>query len=351
MASRPTTGEGAIARAAAWREVAALGGVRVPTGYRGVETECSDLMDRAALLPAAWEGVLAIAGADWRTFLHNLLTQDIRALDAGTVRPAALADRKGHLEADLWVAATPEGDGRLRLRRDLMASVLALFDRHRFREQVEWREAGGESARFLLLGPSAPAAAAACGIAADAPAVGRHEWLEWFEVRETAAREYLLSVPVEQVAALVDRLAPHAPLVGFDAFHRVRLIRGVAWFGFEADPARLVPETGLLDRVSYTKGCYLGQEPLARAHYQGALNWMLHRFALGAAPSGLPLDLVDSAGDRLGWIASSAPRGDGAIGLGYLHRRALDPPRELSTRDGVPVQDLGEARPPEQLSA
>jgi len=347
----PTTWGDEVARASAWRAIDALGGLHVPTGYREIEAECADLTERAAILPAPWEGLVGLTGAEWRPFLHNLLTQDIRGLAAGAARPAALADRKGHLQADLWIGATSDGQARLRVRRELLASVLALFDQHRFREQVEWREVGEESARFLLLGPGAPAAAEGCGISEQASAVGQHEKLEWLEIRETQAREFLLSVPVDRVGELLATLAPRATLVGFDAFHRARLARGAAWFGFEADNARLVPETGLVDRVSYAKGCYLGQEPLARAHYQGALNWTLRRLALGALPAELPSDLVDEAGERFGWIASTAALSKGAIGLGYLHRRALDPPRDLRTRDGVPVQDLGEARPPVQLSA
>ena len=331
----------------AQREVEALGGLTVASAFRSLAEEHADLLERAALLPAPWEGCLDFSGRDWRSFLHNLLTQDIRGLTDATVRPSAFADRKGHLLADLWVGAAGS-EGRVRLRVDRRDLVLGLLERHRFSEQVTWSDPRRDHAAFLLLGPRAEEAARHAGLAVDDRSVGRADEVDWLEIRELERRELLLQVPARKAEELIARLAPHAPLVGFDAFHLSRLERGIAWFGFEADESRLVPETGLADRISYNKGCYLGQETLARLHYQGSLNWKLVRLSIESAVESPPVDLVNPGQERVGWIASLARGLDGRfVGLGYLHRKARDNGDAVSLSTGAPVEIRGEVVPPE----
>jgi tRNA-modifying protein YgfZ len=122
--------------------------------------------------------------------------------------------------------------------------------------------------------------------------------------------------------------------VGWDAFDRARIDAGRAWMGLDVDAERLVPEPAWDDHVSYTKGCYLGQETLARLHYQGRLNWRLARFDW--AGPGVPhgTDLRDTGGDRQGWVTSVQDRKDGCRSLGFLHRRVWEGALVLALPDG-----------------
>ena len=111
--------------------------------------------------------------------------------------------------------------------------------------------------------------------------------------------------------------------IGADAFEIARVEAGVPRFGAEIDESVLPAETGLVDRaVSFTKGCYVGQEPVARLHYRGHPNRHLRRLVGldGGLPS-VPAEIV--LGERVvGRLTSVAqpPGGGPAVGLGYVRR-------------------------------
>ena len=129
--------------------------------------------------------------------------------------------------------------------------------------------------------------------------------------------------------------------MGWDAFDRARIDAGRAWMGLDVDSERLVPEPGWDDHISYAKGCYLGQETLARLHYQGRLNWGLARLRWSGPPVPRGSELRDSgSAGRLGWVTSIQPDESGCRALGFLHRRAREEAIELFLPDGRPVTEV-----------
>ena len=118
------------------------------------------------------------------------------------------------------------------------------------------------------------------------------------------------------VAAMVADARP----AGADAWEAFRIEAGVPRLGAEVDEAVLPAETGLVERtVSFTKGCYVGQEPVARLHYRGHANRRLARLAFPGPPPALPAVLLD--GEReVGRVTSAF----GPAGLGYVRREVED---------------------------
>ncbi|MGH3106014.1 MAG: YgfZ/GcvT domain-containing protein, partial [Rubrobacteraceae bacterium] len=111
-----------------------------------------------------------------------------------------------------------------------------------------------------------------------------------------------------------------------------RIEAGVPRFGSDITPENFPAEAGILERaVSFEKGCYPGQETVARMHYRGHPNRELHRFVVEGTPPGSGAEIAQS-GRQVGWITSVAPLPvDGKIlALGYLHRNA-DPRGELES--------------------
>jgi folate-binding protein YgfZ len=301
----------------------------------------------AGILPAPWERYLRVTGRDARALLQNLLTQDIASLAPGRSAPAALASPKGHLLCPLRVLARDDGSFDLRVQSDRIARLVEALDRHRIREQASWT-ARPEGAAFLLLGPGAGALGRALGLDLEE---GTREGGEaspfgpealWMRVRETGSSDLLIFLPPDQLGRFweASRAAvPPGRPVGWSAFNLARIEAGRAWFGLDADEHRLVPEPGYDDHVSYTKGCYLGQETLARLHHLGKLNWKIRTLAIeGEAPPVRGVDLLTTGSDRVGWITSVARHPAGGFrALGYLHRRFLENPGALRLRDGSPV--------------
>ena len=124
--------------------------------------------------------------------------------------------------------------------------------------------------------------------------------------------------------------------VGFDALEALRVERGIPRFGCDYGPENFPQETGLEEAVSYTKGCYLGQEVVARIHYRGGVQKMLRGlvFAGERAPEPGAALLVD--GREAGTIGSvvRSPGLDRMVGLAILHRRAAAAGTRLEVAGG-----------------
>ena len=117
---------------------------------------------------------------------------------------------------------------------------------------------------------------------------------------------------------------------GLDAFETVRIAAGVPRFGTDISPDNFPGECGILERaVSFKKGCYPGQETVARMYYRGHPNRTLHRFAV-EGPSPEPDTPVEQNGKPVGRVTSVAPllTAGRRFALGYLTRNA-DPESPL----------------------
>lgn len=307
-------------------------GASVP---RRLSDEDTERLQGAALLPAPWERRIVVTGRDASRFLHNMLTQDVAGMPISAVRPFAQADRKGHPIAEGWIWREEPERFVLRIADPFVGALLDLFDRHRIMERVEWRVPPAGTP-FLLVGPRAAAVLGGEAEAGRLPEFGEDAC--WIRVREITLADRVVfgSVPFATVSAWL----PGALPVGWDAFDRARIEAGRAWMGLDVDSERLVPEPGWEDRISYAKGCYLGQETLARLHYQGRLNWNLARLRGSGTPIPPGTELRDSDSGRLGWVTSVQPDGAGWIALGFLHRRARDDARGLFLPDGRTVTEL-----------
>lgn len=299
--------------------------------------EDAERLETAGLLPAPWERRLVVTGRDSARFLHNMLTQDVVGMPIGSVRPVALADRKGHAvaEGSLWREESERFV--LRIAAPFVPIVLDVFDRHRIMERLEW-SVPPAGTPFLLVGPRA--ASILGGEEAEAgrlPEFGEDAC--WMRVREVTALDRIVfgAVPLATATAWLSGVLP----IGWDAFDLARIDAGRAWMGLDVDSERLVPEPGWDDHISYAKGCYLGQETLARLHYQGRLNWSLARLRWSGPSVARGSEMRDSsASARLGWVTSIQPHETGCHALGFLHRRVGEESIALFLPDGRPVTEV-----------
>ena len=161
----------------------------------------------------------------------------------------------------------------------------------------------------------------------------------------------LLATPPEAQAAWDAAVAGGAVPIGAETRETLRIERGLPRFGVDFDGSNLPAEAGVVERaISFTKGCYIGQEPIVRLAHRGHANRELRRLRLDEVPE-LPATLLE--GEReVGRLTSSAglPEG-GAAALGYVRRAVADGAQlvALDARGGrVAARDAGrvaEGRP------
>jgi tRNA-modifying protein YgfZ len=290
------------------------------------------LTEGVALVDRSERGKLALTGPEAKTFLNGQVTNDVEALEPGTGCYAALLTNKGKMLGDLRVIHTTRPTPELWLDTERVA-LQALFDTIR-RGSVGWQaelhKRTLQQALLLLVGPHAPEAV---GGAVGPEHANRGGEIGGAEVLLIATDAGVDIVCAAEDAAAV-RAALDVPEVPEAAAEVVRVEAGRPRYGIDLDDGTIPQEAGLNDRaVSFTKGCYVGQETVARLHYRGKPNRHLRGLRLSTAvPQGTPLEL----GEReVGRLASSvvSPR-HGPIGLALVRREA-SPGDELTAGEAT----------------
>jgi folate-binding protein YgfZ len=306
--------------------------------YRQLREECG-LLDRSG------RGKLVVSGPEAAEYLQGQLTNDIEAIAPGKGLYAALLDRKGHMQADMRVLRPPSvpfaaqaGERNSQLWLDTEPEALEAVRRHlstyKIGRQVEVADVTTERAILSLIGPrsveiagSAPLPENACeGLTvggAECLAVGTHNGVD------------LVAAAAERDRVWEALLGAGAVEVSPEAAEIVRIEAGRPRFGAEMGTETMPAEAGIVERaVSFTKGCYIGQETVARLHYKGKPNRHLRGLRLSApARPGAPLRLGEKEVGTLGGSAVSPALGP--IGLAILRREAEPGATVAVGEDGV----------------
>jgi folate-binding protein YgfZ len=245
----------------------------VVAAYAEVELEYAAIRSGVALVDGPQRGTLVLRGADRVDFVNRLVTQEVKKLADGAVARAFLTNRKGRIDADLVVARLPDMVVIDTLAHDVAALRDALEKMH-FGEDIAFESRAETHARIALHGPKAEGALKALGIAGSADAWSAplgDARVEIWRVDEFGAAGYELSVPRTHVASLWRSLVTFgARPAGWFATNTARLEAGTPCFRIDFGPTNLPHESGVLEsRVSFTKGCYPGQEVVARMHNLG----------------------------------------------------------------------------------
>jgi tRNA-modifying protein YgfZ len=287
------------------------------------------LLEGCGLLNRSERGKLALTGSDAVEFLNGQVTNELMTLHPGEGRYAAFLTHKGKMLGDLRILAV--GDSEQPAPSELLldterSSLQALFDmigRFKVGYQVELHKRTLERGLLSLIGPDAVAVAGADELPdvehANVPVeLGAVVALA---VRTDVGVDLICDAPDtdELAGALRER---GAVVVSEQAAECLRIEHGRPRFGIDLDETVIPQEAGLNERaVSFTKGCYVGQETVARLHYRGKPNRHLRGLRLSEpAASGEELRLGERPVGRLGSTAIS-PR-LGPIALALVRREA-----------------------------
>jgi tRNA-modifying protein YgfZ len=310
--------------------------------YRVLTEECG-LVDRSEL------GKLALAGSEAKTMLQGQVTNDVEALEAGRGCYAAFLTQKGKMLGDLRVLDL--GDELLLVcERIALQQLFNLLRRARVGYDAELHKRTLERGLISLVGPGARRVASSGDLdtAEHANRAARIGEAAVVLVATDVGVDVLCDAEdTERVAqTLAERGATPVAEAGVEL---LRVERGRPRYGVELDDSVIPQEAGLNERaVSFTKGCYVGQETVARLFYRGKPNRHLRALRLSEpVEPGTPLRLD---GRELGRVASAvvSPR-FGPIGLALVRREA-EPGAVLTAGDSgataeVVVPPIGPADP------
>jgi folate-binding protein YgfZ len=330
-----------------------VGGHSVVLTYSGVAAEYEALRTRAIVIDRSQRSRMRITGPRAAETLTGLVTNDVVALEPGHGHYAAALTPKGKIIADVRVFR--EDDGLLvDTGPRAAAGWLAVVRKYVNPRLAPYRDESAALRDVGVFGPNARHVVAAM-TGANAAALGLLPHYSHATVAVDGARVLVARVPevgVEGFELIV-------PAEAFDAFWRLALDAGAepaglaAWevgrveagrpeWGLDIDDTTIPQEANFddLHAISYTKGCYTGQELVARVHFRGHVNRHLRGLrAAGAEPPPTGAQLVDADGRLVGDVRTgvSSPR-LGGIALAMV-RREVEPGASLTAR-----WDGGESR-------
>ena len=312
-----------------------VAGRELPLRVAGAGAEYQAARESLALADGGDRGLIRMQGADLVDFLQRTLSSDLNKLAEGGGQWSSLLDGKGHWISDLLLFRLPDAEGEpvilIDCPHDRVATLLQRIDMMHFGEAITFEEV--HAARLLTLGPGSQAIEFAIEPAEEA---GDHcHWISRPD-RGVLCRE--LVGPLEAVRATAERLyAEGAVPTGWVVLDILRVEAAQPRWGTDFDGESILPETGEWHRASLAKGCYAGQEVVAKVDTYGEAPRQLVLLDFGENAQPLRgATLQDSEDKPVGTVTSWvwSPLRDRAIGLGVVKRRALREGSELRAISG-----------------
>jgi folate-binding protein YgfZ len=326
-----------------------LVGMEAVADYGDPAAEHAALGHTVGIIDLSFRGRLCLTGADRVRLLHGQVTNDIQRLKTGDGCYAAFTSPKGKLQADVNVYALAQ-ELLLDVEPGLIPMLQARFDHHIVADDVQVVDVAPYYGLISIQGPLAARLPEKLGVGLEIPesphavrhvsepAIGD---LYLARCSRTGGDGFDLFVPSDAMAMVFDRLLLAARqeggrAIGWSALDLARVEAGIPRFGVDMDESNLPPEAGLdRDGISYSKGCYIGQETIARLRTYGQVAKALRGIRLEGDPANLPAkgDRLLKEGREVGYLTSvvRSPNA-GPVALGYVRRECNNPGTALTVR-------------------
>jgi folate-binding protein YgfZ len=302
----------------------------------------------AGIFQLSERGLIEVGGGDRVRWLDGMLSNDVTSLQAGGEHSGCYATTltaKGRIVADMHVLVRGETFW-LETAAAAVNRLLEHLERHLIADDVQLRDIGTSVDRLAVEGPLAGqllerATGAALDLAADCYKVVRIGETEVVAARYGWSGEvgYQLLVPAgsgEAVAGEIEAAGTESALifVGEKTLEVLRIEAGIPRFGTEIDETVLPAEARLGRAVARSKGCYVGQEVVARMETAGRVSHLLVGLAMGEGPIPEPGSEITVDGKRVGEVTSSCRSAlAGSIALGFVRAAHSATGTELCAAD------------------
>ncbi len=321
-------------------KLAEFGGCVLPEAFSSFEKEYRAAKEAVALFDTNWHAVFYLTGRDRVKYLHAVTSNNIQALPEGRGTLALLLNHQGHVLSELEIYVQPQ---RVIVRTHISARerTAATLEKYIISSDVKIEDSTEKMGSIAVEGPRAAAIIEqACRIELeDLPdgsikdAALEHvpcQLLRRSHFGETGAefmvrQDWLPSLWGKLLAAV--KIHGGEP-IGMAALNSLRLEAGVPWFPADFNEAMIPHEAALENtHVSFTKGCYTGQEIVERVRSRGHVNRkrVMLKFSTPSVP--MPGTKLRAGGAEVGSITSAAfsPAAGTAIGMGYVRREQFSP--------------------------
>jgi folate-binding protein YgfZ len=294
---------------------------------RSVPAEYAAFDEGAALVDLSRKTILQLTGKDPLGMLDAVLTNDVPKDGARGVY-ALLLNPKGRIQADLRVLKSA-GDVLVITEPEGAVAAKELLGRYAPFSRVKVEDLSEADTPWGILGLYGPRAKELLGGLELAEHESAGVKLGGADLLAAGVAVpvpgYDLFGPADALSAARDRLAERGAIpTSLDAYETARIKVGIPRFGADITPENFPAEVGVLERaVSFEKGCYPGQETVARMHYRGHPNRTLHRLAIEGPPPAPGTEIVQGE-KKVGHLTSVAPLpvNEETFALGYLSRNA-----------------------------
>jgi tRNA-modifying protein YgfZ len=271
--------------------------------------EAEQALQSAVLAPLPELAWVVAAGPDATEFLHNQLSNDVKGLAVGRSRLAAYCSPKGRMLALLRLLRVPEGF-RLLLPQELVAPLLPRLKMFVLRSKVSLREDGE---RLTLGVAGAEALELLAQLAGPLPAADEVSDIDGGVLLGLPGSQprVLLCAEREAMRGYWQQLRAVATAVGPAAWELLDIRAGLPQI-YAATQEAFVPQMANLDLIGgidFQKGCYPGQEIVARMHYLGTLKRRMFRLGVAGEPPAPGSEVRDSSGGLIGQVVRAAPCG------------------------------------------
>ena len=337
-----------------------VAGWELPRHFGAFEEEYQAVRQGVGLCDLSHRGVIRVAGSERQRFLHAMVSNDTASLQPGQGCYATFLTHKGKLVADFVVYADTDAY-ILDVEPQVTRPFIEAIEQYVISEDVTFHDESGQWGLLSLQGPRS-AELLALVLARDVPELATYSHircqLAGEEVRlirrsHTGELGYQLMAQRDVLPAVWQALWQHhdtcaARAVGLDALEVIRIEAGLPLYGRDMSDDTIPLEANLEQAISYTKGCYIGQEVIARIEARGHVNRKLVGLLLDGDTVPEPGATICSPQREVGWVTSAtySPARQQNVALGYVRREGWTPGTALEVQaHGTTLHATVEALP------
>lgn len=277
------------------------------------QAEFAAAQHKAVVCPLAHLGLIECAGEDAKSFLHNQLTSDVNHLEPGTAQHSAWCTAKGRMQVS-FVLYHQGPLYRALLSADLVPATLKRLQMFVLRSKVKLSDLSASQELIGVAGPDAGSVLRTAGLPVPGKVLETAEFAAGLVIGLESCR-FVVVANSSAAAQVWEALAAHASPAGTPIWNWLDIQAGIPLIS-EATKEEFVPQMANFDKiggVSFHKGCYPGQEVVARAQYLGKIKRHLYRIQSDAPiKAGTAVFAKENPEQSCGTVANAAPAPGGA---------------------------------------
>ena len=295
-------------------------------GFGDFSAELIAARDATVVSPLNHLGLIECAGEDAKAFLHNQLTSDINHLAPGTAQPSAWCTAKGRMQASFLLFRN-DADYRAILSSDLLPGIRNDLQKYVMRSRVRIADLSSTQVILGLSGPQAETALKNASLPVPADLLTTADFPQGTVIRLDATR-FVVVVSSEKATEYWKSLCSVARPVGTPIWFWLDIQAGIPLIT-KATKEAFVPQMVNFDKiggVSFHKGCYPGQEVVARTQYLGKVKRHLYRIhAETAFNAGTTIYSLENPENSFGMVVTVAPAPEGGFdGLAVIQENFIE---------------------------